>query len=556
MKNNRIQRLVALAAVCFLICVSEFDLVLAESNPQSSVICMVYFTFIGCPNCAVTDPIVLREWTEKYPNLVIIEYGWVSGDWQHPNSQFFGEFAQAYRTQAAVPQLVLSKNRIRLGRLDVPKAEEDIKALASNPCPLIDKSVFWENLNLNELKAEPKIWANGRVLIKLNEKEWLFQWNGEDPPKTVGKEKFNQKELKELLFTQDIPGKLKYKVFDIVEPQKVMFSGSAFPPETGFIPYAEFEHAVKITLSEESVATEEGGQEEEIAPGFEEETVELPFIGKIETKEYSLPLLTVLLAIADGFNPCAFFVLTFLLAALIGLAGARRKILLVGSIFIFFSGLFYFLFMSVLLNVFQLGKHITILTLVAGTIAVFAGVVNIKDYFFFQKGISLTLPKSRKEKFFTLVKNLSLAKSTWALITGTAVIAATVNIYELLCTFGFPMIYTRILTLRELPPLEYYLYLVLYNLIYVLPLAIIVLIFAITLGKKTFSQTWVRRLKLISGFMILLLGFVLIAKPKLLENVLTAFGIVFVAIIISGIVMAFDHLCRRYRRSKRRVLLT
>ncbi len=552
MRNkNWTLKFIPLIVIGFLIGVGGFDFAFAKDNSPSSIICAAYFTFIGCPNCAVTDPIVLTEWTKKYPNLVIIEYGWIGGDWQDPNSQFFGEFAQAYKTQAAVPQLVLSKNKIRLGRLDVPKAEDDIKSLSSNPCPLIDKSVSFENLNLNKLPAKPKIWANGRVLIKLNENEWLFQWNGEEPPKTVGRKKFNQKELKELLFTENVSDKLKYKIFDIVEPQKVMFSGSAFPPEAGFIPYAEFENAVKIQLLEESMASEEEEQQEEITSEPEEETVKLPLFGEIETKKYSLPLLTFLIALADGFNPCAFFVLTFLLAALIGLAGARRKILLVGSIFIFFSALFYFLFMSVLLNVFQLGKQITILTLVAGAIAVFAGIVNIKDYFFFQKGISLTLPKGRKEKFFALVKKLSLAKSTWALITGTAIIAATVNIYELLCTFGFPMVYTRILTLRELSSLEYYFYLILYNLVYVIPLAIIVLIFAITLGKKTFSQMWVRRLKLISGFMILFLGLILIAKPKLLESVLTAFEILFAAIIISGIVIFFDHFYKKSKHKKK-----
>jgi len=196
------------------------------------------------------------------------------------------------------------------------------------------------------------------------------------------------------------------------------------------------------------------------------------------------------------------------LAALIGLAGARKKILLVGGVFIFFSALFYFLFMSVLLNVFQLGGKVAILTIIAGLIAVFAGLVNIKDYFYFQKGISLTLPKGHKERFLAKVKNLSLAKSTMALVSATAIIAATVNVYELLCTFGFPMVYTRILTLRELSSFKYYLYLIFYNLVYILPLGGIVLIFAVTLGRKTFSQLWVRRLKLVSGFMILFINLV------------------------------------------------
>jgi len=513
-------------------------------------ICTVYFTFIGCPNCAYADPLVLTEWTKKYPNLVVIEYMWRGGDWKSANSQFFGEYATAYRTQAAVPQIVIDKKNIRLGRIDVPKAEADIKKKEFNPCPLIDKSISFEELDLGQLPASPKIWANKRVLIKLSENEWLFQWTGENPPKTLGKEKFTQKELKELLFAKNLSEKLTNKVFDIVKPQKVEFSGSAFPPGSGFIPYAEFENAIKINISEKipvAEPEEKMGSEEEITLESEEETVKLPIVGEIETKKLSLPFLTFLIGLADGFNPCAFFVLTFLLAALIGLAGARKKILLVGGIFIFFSALFYFLFMSVLLNVFQLGGKIAILTLIAGTIAVLAGIVNIKDYFFFQKGISLTLPKSHKERFIQRVKNLSLAKSTFALIGATIIIAATVNIYELLCTFGFPMVYTRILTLRELPSLEYYLYLIFYNLIYIIPLAAIVLIFAFTLGKKTFSQIWVRRLKLISGFMILFLGLILMLKPKLLENISTAFLVMFGAVIISGLIILINYSYQKFK---------
>jgi len=514
--------------------------------------CTLYFTFIGCPNCAYTDPKVLLEWTKKYPHLVVIEYMWMGGDLNDPNSKFFGKFCQDYKTLASVPKLVFDKIKIFGGSIDVPKAENRINK--ENPCPLLEESIYFEDLNLSDLPAFPKIWANGRVLVKLDENLWLFQWNGKKISQEIKGEKIaDSRKLKELLFTSDIAKSLEGIDFEITNPQSLKMGAIAFSKEELFaiwkkiglsfsekdyVRKADFENAIKIKISKKEIISEKpSGEISKPERSIEEEKVKIPFLGEIETKKFSLPVLTFILGLADGFNPCAFFVLTFLLAALIGLAGARRKILLVGSIFIFFSALFYFLFMSVLLNVFQLGGKITILTIIAGLIAVFAGIVNIKDYFYFQKGISLTLPKSQKEKFIQRVKNLSLAKSTLALTGTTAIIAATVNIYELLCTFGFPMIYTRILTLRELPSFKYYLYLVFYNLVYVIPLAIIVLIFAITLGRKTFSQIWVRRLKLISGFMILFLGFVLIFKPKLLESIFTAFSILILAIIISLIII-------------------
>jgi len=532
--------------ISFLLLLLILFLFPLQKSFAQNYFCALYFSFIGCPNCAVTDPIVLIDWTKKYSNLVIIEYVWHAGEWEHPNSKFFGKYTKAYKSQPAVPQLVFNKSHLKVGRIEVPKGENYIESKKINFCPLIDKLIPFEKVNLNELPASPKIWANGRVLIKLNEKEWLLQWNGQPPPKIPGKETFTQKEVKELLFTENLSEKLRNKAFNVAKPQKVEFSGIAFP-NSGFVPYAEFKNAIKITLKETNLDSEletfpESSSLSETSSEWEGETIDLPLFGKIETKKLSLPILTFLIALADGFNPCAFFVLTFLLATLIGLTGARRKILLVGGIFIFISALFYFLFMSILLNVFQLGKKITLLTLIAGIIAVGAGVINIKDYFFFQKGISLTLPKSKKEQFFQKLKNLSLAKSTLALIITTSIIASTVNIYELLCTFGFPMIYTRILTFKNLSPFTYYLYLILYNCIYVIPLGVIVLIFTITLGKKTFSQLWIRRLKLVSGLMILFLGLILLLKPKLLESIFTAIFALFGALITSLFVILIHSL--------------
>ncbi len=493
--------------------------------------CVFYFTYIGCPNCAYTDPLVLIEWLKKYPNLIVIEYGWLGGDWQDPNSKFFGDYAEKCHLQAAVPQLVISEDKNCLGRIDVPRAESYIQQGEFNECPLIGGAVSFEDLDLSQLSGLPKIWANEKILIALGGNEWLFQWNGGRP-----------KALDSLKF-------------ETVDPQRVEFSGIAFS-DSEFIPYVDFENAVKLNLSEVLSVSElmkpetgfspvETEEKESFPEESDENEINIPFFGELKTERLSLPVLTFLLGIADGFNPCAFFILTFLLAALIGLAGARKKIFLVGGIFIFFSVLFYFLFMSVLLNVFKLGEEIIFLTLIAGIIAVFAGIINIKDYFAFQKGISLTLPKGRKAKFMEKVKNLSLARSTFALIITTIVIAATVNIYELLCTVGFPMVYVRILTLRELPSLQYYLYLLFYNLVYIIPLATIVLIFAITLGRKSFSQVWVRRLKLISGFMILSLGSILIIKPKLLESISTAFLIIISSVLLGGIIV---FICNRLKK--------
>ncbi|MCK4336282.1 MAG: hypothetical protein KAW40_06195 [Candidatus Aenigmarchaeota archaeon] len=279
--------------------------------------------------------------------------------------------------------------------------------------------------------------------------------------------------------------------------------------------------------------------------------IEIPFFGKIETGEFPLPILTVILAIADGItNPCGFFVLFFLLAALLGLVGARKRMFLVGGIFVFFFALYYFLFMAVLLNIFIMGREIAILTIIAGFICIFAGIINLKDYFFFQKGISFSLSRGGKSKFMERVKNLSLSKSILALVVGTTIIASTVSLVAIACTFGIPLAYTKILTSASLPYSQYYLYLIFYNLMYIIPMLIIISIFAITLGKKRFGKLWIRRLKLISGFIILFLGSVLAWNYTLLENILFIFGLIILAIIVSGLIIFIGYLRKKLRYQK------
>jgi hypothetical protein len=114
-------------------------------------------------------------------------------------------------------------------------------------------------------------------------------------------------------------------------------------------------------------------------------------------------------------------------------------------------------------------------------------------------------------------------------------LAIAANFYELLCTAGFPMVYTRLLTLSELPPAGYYLYLALYNLIYVVPLGLIVLVFVRSMGARKLTEREGRLLKLLSGVMMLELGALLLVAPEWLNNLAVAFGLLGAAVAITWI---------------------
>jgi len=245
------------------------------------------------------------------------------------------------------------------------------------------------------------------------------------------------------------------------------------------------------------------------------ENIKIPFFGEIDPSKINLPVLTIVIAGLDGFNPCAIWVLCFLLTLLIYVRN-RKRMLIVGLIFVFTSAFVYFLFMTAWLNFFLLIGYVDILRIIIGIIAITAGIVNMKDFFFFKKGVSLTIPESKKPGLIKKMRKVIKEESTFPLIIGTMTLAFFANLIELLCSAGFPAIYTRILTLNALPTVQYYLYLVAYNIIYVIPLLIIVMIFVLTMGRRKLSENQGRILKLISGLLMLLLGLLLILKPEIL----------------------------------------
>ncbi len=251
--------------------------------------------------------------------------------------------------------------------------------------------------------------------------------------------------------------------------------------------------------------------------------------GSFNADELSLPILTIILGGLDSINPCSFFILLFLLNLLLYVK-SRRRMLLIGGIFIFFSGFIYFLFMTVLLSIFLLTSQIMYITIAAGIIALILGGLNIKDFFFFKKGPSLSIPEDKKPKLFQRMREIVKISYLPTMIVGTVALAIFANTYELFCTLGFPLLYTKILTMNNLSLIQYFMYIFFYNIVYVLPLIIIVGVFVVTLGRRKLSEWQGRLLKLISGMMMFSLGFVLVFIPEYMSNVFSAALLLFIAL--------------------------
>ena len=207
--------------------------------------------------------------------------------------------------------------------------------------------------------------------------------------------------------------------------------------------------------------------------------------------------------------------------------------LVIGGIFVTISGLMYFAFMAAWLSLFQLLGHLDGVTRAAGALAVLVGILNVKDFLLFGQGPSLSIPESKKPDIFRRARAILSADRLPAMMAATVLLAVAANFYELLCTAGFPMVYTRLLTLADLTPAGRLAYLAAYNLIYVLPLGLIVVLFARHLGARKLSEREGRLLKLLSGIMMLGLGALLLLAPALVSQVGSAFLLMALALGIT-----------------------
>jgi len=542
----------------FILNIVSLNVVLAQDLKENNVILGTYITGIGCPNCAYTDPVLLSEYTSKYPNLIIIEYEIYN--LRASNQDVANQYFESYipNTRAGVPLIIFNKNQIGLGRFQVLDSKEVIESLDSNNYPLPDgSSVEFKDLDITALKGKVKIWTKNRVLISGN--------------------KGNNELLKNLLITEDIHSTLEDINLEEIEPKPIPISDGQI----------EFSQAVKIddwilewngkssivSAGETDISDAEGINHVTESPWklwywiliifvffivffliykfkivkkcmcicLTEKQKNYLIIGIsilflvgffilakkispefLEKMGYTLPLpvFTFLIALVDGFNPCNLFVLTLLLGLLVSASHSRKRIYAIGYTFIFVVFVVYFLFMAAWLNIFKYLGFITPLRIGIAMIALIAGLINCKELVAFRKGITLMIQEQHKGpllKRIERMKEIIVNGSMLTLILASVSLAAFASLVELPCTAGFPIIYTGILTGKMLADsFSYYLYLLFYNFIYVIPLIVIITIFGYTLKGKQITQRQMAIIKFIGGLIMILLGLILLINPSLI----------------------------------------
>ncbi len=242
-------------------------------------------------------------------------------------------------------------------------------------------------------------------------------------------------------------------------------------------------------------------------------SVETRLVGPLNVSRLGFPLFTLALGLLDGFNPCAMWVLLFLLSLLVRLHDRRRMALVAGT-FVFVSGAVYFAFMAAWLNVFLLVGLSTYLRWALGGVALTIGAFNVKDFLRPGWGPSLAIAASAKPGLYDRMRAVLRADSLLPSLSGVAALAIAVNFIELLCTAGIPALYTAVLAQQGLSPAAHYAYLGLYIVGYVADDALMVTLAVIALGSRKLSEGAGRWLKLLSGAVMLLLGATMLLRPE------------------------------------------
>ena len=219
------------------------------------------------------------------------------------------------------------------------------------------------------------------------------------------------------------------------------------------------------------------------------------------------------MGLLDGLNPCSMWVLILMISLLAPLNDRRRMLAIAGT-FVLIQGLAYYGFMAAWLNLFLFIGLSRASEIALGAIAVGAGAINLKDFWAFGRGVSLSIPDAAKPGIYARMRGILHAERLAAALAATVVLGLLVQVVELVCTSGFPALFTRILTLREQEGASYYGYLLLYNAAYLLDDVIVLAIGVITLSNRRLQEREGRVLKLISGLAMVALGLYLIAGVR------------------------------------------
>ena len=241
--------------------------------------------------------------------------------------------------------------------------------------------------------------------------------------------------------------------------------------------------------------------------------ISIPIIGEIILSDLSLPIISIIMGLVDGFNPCAMWILLFLITMLLNLKN-KKRLWLLGLTFLTTSAVVYLLFMISWLNLAKYIGSIFYIRLLIALVAIIGGSINLKNYFNSKNDGCHVVKKEKRKKIFDKIKKFTSEKSLILSLMGIITLAVSVNFIELVCSAGLPVIFTQILSMNNLTGLEYFIYIFLYILFFLIDDIIVFVIAMKTLTVTGISTKYGKFSHLIGGIIMILIGILLIFKPE------------------------------------------
>lgn len=247
----------------------------------------------------------------------------------------------------------------------------------------------------------------------------------------------------------------------------------------------------------------------------EDNKMKIPLIGEVDVRKFSLPIIAISIGLVDGFNPCAMWVLIFLISMLIGMKN-RKRMWAIGISFLFTSAFIYLLFMFSWLQITLRLSQIRIVQIIIALIALIGSFLNFKSFNKERKQDAgcQVVNKEKRKSIINKIKKFINEKSIILAILGSVSLAISVNFIELACSAGLPLLFTQILALNNLNLLQYIIYMIIYMVAYLLDDIIVFIIAMITLKLTGITNKYNKYSHLIGGLIMLIIGFLMILKPE------------------------------------------
>lgn len=274
--------------------------------------------------------------------------------------------------------------------------------------------------------------------------------------------------------------------------------------------YSNVNYKDKVGIYLGVVSESETGQDE---TKYEDTKVKIPLLGTKEAKDVSIGLSAILIGAVDGFNPCAMWILLFLISMLLGMKNKKRMWIL-GITFLVSSALVYFLFLLSWLNLSVFLNKVLYIRVAISFFAVLFGVLQVVNFFFKKDDGCEVVDNKNRKRIIKSIQKIIKEKSFILAILGIILLASSVNIIELLCSLGLPVMFTQILAINEVSKVGQILYSLLYVLFFMIDDIIIFIIAMKTLEIKAISNKYGKYSHLIGGLIMIIIGVLMVYKPE------------------------------------------